>query len=98
MKKRFLFPLIGVGALTGFLTLGAIVGNQEIKACNNGDNVACEELAQLHGADYPFADQITNPVFREAVKRETELQAIKGEGASKLPENKAKSERLDKER
>ena len=81
MKKRFLFPLIGVGALTGFLTLGAIVGNQEIKACNNGDNVACEELAKLHGADYPFADQITNPVFREAVKREAELQAIKGAGS-----------------
>ena len=92
MKKRFLFPLIGVGALTSFATLGAIVGNQEIKACNSGDNVACEELAQLHGADYPFADQITNPVFQEALKREAdrqaELQAIKGEEASKLAENK----------
>ena len=64
MKKRFLFPLIGLGALTGIGALGAMIGNSSINQCNNGVDSVCKEIAEIHGADYSFADQITNPAYQ----------------------------------
>lgn len=67
MKKRFLFPLIGVGTLSAIAAVGFAIGNDNISKCNAGKDAACQEIARIHGTDYSFADQITNPVYQEAV-------------------------------
>lgn len=95
MEKRFLFPLIGVGTLSAIAAIGFAIGNNDINRCNSGDDTVCQELIKLHGLDYTFADQITNPAYTNKI---AELQAVKDAAAAKLAENKAKAERDRQER
>ena len=91
MKKRFLFPLIGLGALTGIGALGAMIGNSSINQCNNGVDSVCKEIAELHGADYSFADQITNPAYQGFLKIEADKVAANVAAEAKAAaEQKAK--------
>ena len=69
MKKRFLYPLVGVGALSGIAALATISQNTMYSKCNSGDDAVCQEIVRIHGTDYTYADRITNPAYKAAVEK-----------------------------
>ena len=77
MKKRFLFPLIGLGGLALILAMGLAMANSDRNKCNAGDDAVCQEIVRIHGTDYAFADRITNPAYKAAVeKAKAEQEAL----------------------
>lgn len=79
MKKRYLFPLIAVGGLTGIGILGGLHGINNINQCNSGDTAACDEIVELHGSDYDFAKEVTNKYYQDKIaalqKKEADAKA-----------------------
>ena len=77
MKKRFLLPLIGAGALTGLFFIGQSGIDQDIAACNAGNDKICVDMANRLSGSFFGIDKITNPAFAEARKEvKAKAQAV----------------------
>ena len=68
MKKRYIVGSILAAPFVGILTIAAIVGSQsradDIAACNNHDQVACDKVFKTWTASW---DKVTNPAFQARV-------------------------------
>ena len=74
MKKRYLITGIGVAVLAGLLLLGSYHNERIVRKCNQGDEVACDELLDLPHPDL-YSDTVSNPYFTTALKAKMKARA-----------------------
>ena len=98
MNKRILFPLIGAGALSGAIAIGATINSSNIRQCNQGVDTACHELVKVHGVDFALADRVTNPIYKQAVAELVAEQEAEAKEKAEAERAKAEAERLTAER
>ena len=87
MKKRFLFPLTAMAALSAFGFIGASLGTQmveyDIKSCNARDTHACTRLLALP-APTAFSDRVTNPAFTKPLAKRIETERLAKEQQARI--------------
>ena len=87
MKKRFLFPLTAMAALSAFGLIGAGLGTQmiesDIKSCNARDTHACTRLLALP-APAAFSDRVTNPAFTKPLAKRIETERLAKEQQARI--------------
>jgi len=71
MKKRILFPAIGVASFIALAAAGTAINNSSVNQCNKGDEVACNKLIDLPSPEL-YSSQVTNPYFADKLKLRAE--------------------------
>ena len=74
MKKRFLFPLIGIGTLTALGVFGHSITSEQASKCNDGNWNSCQELLDSHSL-HSWQDKITHPDWKPALKKHLAAKA-----------------------